>query len=483
MIEYNKKSQQKIIFGTDGWRGIIDFEVNIETISVVARAFADYLYSKEIIHPKVAVSFDGRKNSKLFAEKFSQVLSAQNVEVFLSKNITPTPVLSFYVKYHSLDAGVMITASHNPPQYNGVKFKANYGGPFLTEETKEVEKFLFLRSFSYDNSYIQIVDMIEPYLNHIKRLIDFDLIYNSKIFPLIDSMGGAGQNLIEKILAEFGIKSETIFSTPEENFHNRQPEPIEKNLFPLSEKLKSSNDYSLGLATDGDADRCGVMLENGEWLSAQETILYLIDYIINYKKLNGHIVKTSSVTDKVFKFQSLNRKVFDVQVGFKYICEKMISEDVAIGCEESGGFGFKFHIPERDGILSSLFIIEMLANSGFRRLSGFVQKKREEFGKIFYNRIDLDYERPDRTKKLPAISKSPPERICNFKVEKIQTFNGSNGEINGIKFYLSGENNWLLIRASETEPLIRFYAESNSDNDVNKLLQCGIELVESTKVS
>ncbi len=197
-------------------------------------------------------------------------------------------------------------------------------------------------------------------------------------------MGGAGQNLIQQLLERYEIKSETIFSIPEENFYNRQPEPIAKNLIPLSENLKSNEKYSLGLATDGDADRCGVMLENGEWLSSQETILFLIDYIVNERKFEGHIVKTSSVTDKVFKFQNDERKVFDVQVGFKYICEKMISENIAIGCEESGGFGFKFHIPERDGILSSLFILEMLANSGHKKLSDFVDNKRKEFGKIYY---------------------------------------------------------------------------------------------------
>ncbi len=483
MIMYNSKSQQKIIFGTDGWRGLINFEVNLETISVVARAFADYLFSKELQNPEVAISYDGRTNSKDFAEKFSQVLSANKINVFLSNQITPTPVLSFYVKQNSLDAGVMITASHNPPQYNGIKFKANYGGPFLTDETKKVEQFLFLHSYSFDNSRIQMVDMFQPYINHISKLIDFDLIRQSKIFPLIDSMGGAGNGLIQLILEQNGIKSESIFSIPDENFYDRLPEPIEKNLKPLSEKLKSSNQYSIGLATDGDADRCGVMLENGEWLNTQETILYLIDYIVNKRKFDGHIVKTSSVTDKVFKFQTEQRKVFDVQVGFKYISEKMISENIAIGTEESGGFGFKFHIPERDGILSSLFIIEMLASSGYQKLTDFVTNKRKEFGNIFYDRIDLDFERPDRLKKLPAISNNLPERIYNFKIEKVETYKSSRNEVNGIKFYLSGENHWLLIRASETEPLIRFYAEASSSEEVKEILQAGIELVENTKTN
>lgn len=475
---YNQKSQFKISFGTDGWRGIIDSEINDETISVVARAFVDYLFSKEQEQYIVAVAYDGRKKSKHLAEKFSQVLSANQIGVKLSNQVTPTPVLSFYVRKNNLSAGVMITASHNPPQYNGVKFKASYGGPFFTEETKRVENFLYLRSYSYDSSRIEFVDMIEPYINHINSLIDFEKIREAKLFPLIDSMGGAGQNLIQRIIKKNQIAAKTIFETCDENFFNRQPEPIAKNLKPLSETLQQNKEYSIGLATDGDADRVGVMLENGEWLSTQEVILYLTDYIVNVKKFSGHIVKTSSVTDKVFKFQNESRKVFDVQVGFKYICEKMVSEDISIGCEESGGFGFKFHIPERDGIFSALMILEMLANSGLNKISQFVEAKRKEFGRIFYDRIDMEFEHPNRTKIIPVIEKNPPEEIAGFKVVKLEPFKSSKDEINGIKFYLNAENSWLLIRSSETEPLFRFYAEANSNEEVQNILGAGINLID-----
>ncbi len=475
---YNQKSQFKISFGTDGWRGIIDSEINDETISVVARAFVDYLFSKDLETYVVAIAYDGRKKSRHLAEKFSQVLSASKIDVKLSNRVTPTPVLSYYVKKNNLSAGVMITASHNPPQYNGVKFKASYGGPFFTEETRQVENYLYLRSYSYDSSRIEFVDMIEPYFQHVNSLIDFEKIRDAKLFPLIDSMGGAGQNLIQQILERNQIASKTIFETCDENFFDSQPEPIEKNLKPLSETLQQNKGYSTGFATDGDADRVGVLLENGEWLSTQEVILYLIDYIVNVKKISGHIVKTSSVTDKVLKFQNESRKVFDVQVGFKYICEKMICEDVAIGCEESGGFGFKYHIPERDGIFSALMILEILANSNFNKMSQFVEQKRKEFGRIFYDRIDMESNHPDRTKILPMIEKNPPEEIAGFEVVKLESFKSSKDEINGIKFYLTGDNSWLLIRSSETEPLFRFYAEANSDKEVQNILQAGINLID-----
>lgn len=474
---YNQKSQFKISFGTDGWRGIIDSEMNDETISVVARAFVDYLFSKDLDHYTVAVAYDGRRKSKHLAEKFSQVLSASKIDVKLSNQVTPTPVLSFFVKKNNLSAGVMITASHNPPQYNGVKFKASYGGPFLTEETKKVENFLYLRSYSFDSSRIELVDMIEHYFQHVNSLIDFEKIREANLFPLIDSMGGAGQDLIQQILERNQIAAKTIFEICDENFYGRSPEPIAKNLNPLSANLKQSKMFSIGLATDGDADRIGVLLENGEWLSTQEVILYLVDYIVNVKKISGHIVKTSSVTDKVFKFQNESRKVFDVQVGFKYICEKMINEDIAIGCEESGGFGFKYHIPERDGIFSALMILEILGNSGFYKMSQFVEQKRKDFGKIFYDRIDLEFEHPNKTKILPMMEKNPPGEIAGFKVVKLESFKSSKDEINGIKFYLTGTNNWLLIRSSETEPLFRFYAEANSNEEIQNILQAGINLI------
>ncbi len=475
------KNPFEIHFGTDGWRGLIDDEINQETISVVARAFADYLVEREENEISVAIAYDGRKNSQLFAELFAQVLSAQKINVYLSDKVTPAPVLSYFVKHNSLTGGVMITASHNPPKYNGVKFKAAYGGPFLTEETLKVEKLLYMKSYNYDKSRVEKVDMLRPYIEHITPFINFDVIRQSRIYPLIDSMSGAGRDIIKKILDLYQIQAEVIFDIPEENFHNRLPEPIEKNLIPLSQKLNTGS-YSIGLATDGDADRIGVMLENGKWLSAQETILYLVDHIIKKKKYSGHIVKTCSVTDKINFFQNDERKVYDVQVGFKYICEKMISEDVAIGCEESGGNGFKYHIPERDGILSGLLLCEMIGENGFQRISDFVNYKRTEFGLIYYDRIDDEYLHPHRTKKLPALSLNPPEKIANFKTKKISTFFGSHGEINGIKFYLEGENRWLLIRASETEPVFRYYAEANSYEEVSILLKSGIELINTTKI-
>lgn len=465
-----------IFFGTDGWRGIIGEEINFQTVEIVAQAFADYCNSNKR-NSSVAVGFDGRKYSDEFAEIFSEVLSGNNISVLLSEEIIPTPVLSFAVKNLNLFAGVMITASHNPPQYNGIKFKANYGGPFFTEETKRVEELLYKSEIRKNRSMIKATDFLASYLTHIKSFIDFDVIKKSGIKVLVDSMGGAGKNIISDILNSYGINSESIFKEPEQNFFGRNAEPIEKNLSPLCERIINKQ-YSIGLATDGDADRIGIVCDDGKYLSAQETILLLADYVVNTKKLSGNIVKTSSVTNKLkIHFENSQRKVFDVQVGFKYICEKMISEDILFGCEESGGFGFKNHIPERDGILSGLLMCELLANSGFNKLSELVSFKRIQFGEIYYNRVDFEYTNNNRTEILPKLFSMQLKNILSFSVKEVLDFRSSRGIINGLKFILDDGSRWLLIRASETEPLVRIYSEGNSNLEVEELLNYGKNLI------
>jgi phosphomannomutase len=461
-----------IIFGTDGWRGLLGSEVNAESISIAAQAFADYSLKNKA--NAVAVGFDGRRNSKEFAIIFSEVLSGNGIKVYLSESITPTPFLSFYVRKFNLSSGVMITASHNPPEYSGVKFKSGYGGPFLTEETAEIEKLLNVSPVIKSRSNINVADLFTPYLKRINELIDFEVIRRAGLNILIDSMGGAGNDYLERILAEHKIPAITIFAPPDNRFYERQAEPIEKNLLPLRDELIKGT-YSLGLATDGDADRLGVMLDTGEWLSAQETIMLLAGFIVNEKKIPGKIVKTSSVTGKLQSVFGKEREIADVQVGFKYITEEMIKSPVAFGCEESGGFGYGMHIPERDGILSALFMIEMLAGSGYKRLKELVIKRREESGNIYYARIDMFYDHPDRNKRFGDIFAGGIKKINDFSIIETETFLSSRGIINGIKLIMNGSNRWLLFRSSETEPVIRIYAEGNSDEEVKELLSTGKE--------
>ncbi|HOJ37999.1 MAG TPA: phosphoglucomutase [Ignavibacteriales bacterium] len=461
----------EIKFGTDGWRAIIGDEITPNSIAKVAHSFSKYLLQrynskKNIL---IVIGYDGRKFSDEFAEIFAKITSSYNIISYLSDKITPTPFVSGAIKQLSLDAGVMITASHNPPSYNGIKFKDYYGGPFFTEETLKVEKLLSNEESIPTECNYKKIDLFDVYLKLIKEKINFDIIKNANLSILVDSMYGAGQDYIKKILEINSIDSTVIYNKPLSDFNGRLPERIEKNLLELSNELKKGN-FSLCLATDGDADRLGVMLENGEWLSAQEQILYLMDYVVNRLNFQGDLVVSSSVTGKIEKYLGNDlRRVIRVPVGFKYIFEEFVKGNVAVGCEESGGYGFGFHIPERDGIFSSLMFIQMLADSGYTKLSDFVNAKRKEFDVIYYDRIDHHFE-GDSLKILHSIYNSQLKNVMDKNITNISTYTNSRGIINGIKFIFDSPTQWVLIRCSETEPLVRIYAEGNSLDEVNELL-------------
>lgn len=469
---------QKIVFGTDGWRGLLDKELNLENIRRVAQAFAIYTLRKTK-NGKVVLGFDGRQNSEFFAMEFSKVLIGNGISAFLSNGISPTPLLSFYTRENDCDAGVMVTASHNPPEYNGLKFKKSDGAPFSTEETAVIEGLIDSEAVLISGREPQKVDLFGSYQRHLEQTFDFRKISASGLNVLVDSMNGAGADLIEKICTNHKITCESIFSKPENDFGDRIPEPIEKNLLSLSNELKKG-DHSIGFATDGDADRIGIMDDLGQWVSIQEAILYLADYMIKKYGPYGGVVKTSSVTDKLRSLFSGSRpvKVHDVQVGFKFVSEAMVKHNAVFGAEESGGFGFFNHLPDRDGIFSALMFLQMLAESGEKKLSGFLEKKRREFGEVFYDRVDLKTSSPRRHLVLPFLEKMPPDSIAGTRVVELQSFKSSRGIINGLKFRLQGNPRWLLIRVSETEPIARIYAEAEMIEDVRLLLAEGQQLFE-----
>lgn len=467
----------KIVFGTDGWRGIIDVDVTNKSIAVIAQAFADHLLESvhKIISPSVVIGFDGRRNSKQYAALFARVLAGNRIRVVVSDRVVPTPVLSWSVKTGGYNAGVMITASHNPSKYSGVKFKGEYGGPFLTQDTKKVESRIEYNLIQTADSYSER-NLVSDYITSITEKIDFKSARKKGLRILVDSMGGAGGRLIEEILSKQKIETVTIHGEPDTDFYGRSPEPVDKNLAPLKEEIVKGN-FAFGIATDGDADRVAFVLDNGEWLSAQETILLLTDHLVNSGLYDGDIVKTVSVTDKLFKLKLGNRKIREVQVGFKYITGEMLSGGVAMGFEESGGFGLTSHIPERDGLLFAMIMLEMLGDSPFTTLSELVSEKRKEFGAIHYDRIDHHYEEDDRMELLPHLFAAIPEEVAGFKVTGSSEFYSANGVVNGLKLRLDGESRWLLIRSSETEPLLRFYAEGESEDEPASILEAGMKLL------
>jgi len=474
MSEANKRN---ISFGTDGWRGLLDSEVNTTNVTRVAQAFADYINRQPGSGKCVAVGYDGRRKSDRFARVFAEVLSGNQIQVHLSRAVIPTPVLAFHTLKQGCRGGVMVTASHNPAEYNGIKFKSSAGAPLITSETQAIEQLVDARSPSSSDEHVETLDFLEAYKKHLDDRIDFEAIASGGMHPAIDSMAGAGGSLLEEILADHGIPAQTIDRQPMNDFNGRVAEPIEKHLQPLSRLLKEGN-FSLGLATDGDADRLGVMTGQGRWMNIQETILYLSEYVKNQRQLPGGLVKTLSVTDKLMTLADRGGyEIRDVQVGFKYVAETMMAMQAAFGAEESGGFGFGDHIPERDGIFSALLFCEMVAKSGHASLSSFIEARRKRWGLIYYDRIDMKYTGDNRTLILQRLWEKQPARVASWPVKEILRHHTSRGVINSLKFRLRGNPRWLLIRVSETEPVVRIYAEGESNHDVQRLLKEGKRMI------
>lgn len=463
------EANPKIEFGTDGWRGILNEEVNTRTVASVAQAYAEYIRER-FQKPAIAVGFDSRNQSAEFAEIFAHVAAANGVGVLLSDGIVPTPVLSFTVKDRGLAGGVMITASHNPPEYNGVKFKGPFGGPLFTEETASVERLLNRSSPKTSGGAFERLSFLPRYVEQIEGLIDFDTISRAGLTVAIDSMHGAGGELLQSLLARRGCTATTVSDNPLADFGGRTPEPLSKNLEPLKSLVQTIG-ASIGVATDGDADRLGIVTERGDWLGAQEMILLLAQYVAGSRQLPGAFVKTSSVTEKMqLVANEYLRELVEVQVGFKYICEAMLAQPVAFGAEESGGMGYGFHIPERDGILSALLMIEMIASSGATNIGDLRMRLERKYGQIFYDRRDVHYGDVQPLGVLKSARGDIPSALKMGSPIKVQTYSNSRGAVNGVKWKFGAGARWLLVRVSETEPLVRMYAEGETATETLTLL-------------
>lgn len=364
-------SNTEIKFSTDGWHAKLNELFTEENLLRIAQAYVLFLKQKNIHVQPVAVGYDGRKNSKQYAELFSSVLSGNKIPVLLSQEILPTPVLSFAVKKFQCSAGVMITAGNHPGKYNGIKFKASYGGPFIGDEIKTIEKFTnTVQEIPRSTFHITPQDFLPPYKEHLQTIVNVDLLREYAAKPannpnvMIDSMGGAGKTILEDILVECGWRAQTIFGTPEPNFYDRNPETIEENLQPLMYNT-GITDAILGIATDGDGGGCAICSENGKWVSVQQTILLLAWHLYKNKNLRGAIIKSVPVTDRLrLLAEKRNLPFFEVNVSFQNITRVMLQNECLVGADDSAGFSVHGHIPERDGILSGLLFCEMLAQSG-----------------------------------------------------------------------------------------------------------------------
>lgn len=441
-----------IKFGTDGWRAIIADEYTIENLIRVSQATAVWLV-KNYKTPLAVIGYDCRFGGKMFSETVARVFANHGIKTLLSTGISSTPMVSLGVVKSKASIGVVITASHNPSDYNGFKLKGEYGGPLLAAQVKEIEDIIPDKATNYeltDNTrkLIQTIDLETMYCKHVEANFDLKLIKKSGVCLAYDSMYGAGQNVIRRLLPDATL----LHCTHNPGFGGTAPEPIDRNLNELRTYIKKSKAIDVGLATDGDADRIGLYNNKGEFVDSHLIILILINYLVEYKKMGGKVCVAFSVTEKVKKMCThYNLPLQVVKVGFKYVCDVMISEDTLLGGEESGGIAIKGHIPERDGIWIGLTIIEYMARTG-KTLDELVKAAHRITGKFAYRRIDLHLTEAIKQEVLKNCNQNKYTSFGKYKVKRIET-------IDGFKFFFN-DDEWLMIRASGTEPVLRTYAEA-----------------------
>lgn len=461
-----------IKFGTDGWRAIMAEEFTFPNVRTVAYAIAKYIRDNKKESKGVVIGYDTRFLSDKFAETCAQVLMAADVKVYLMERDAPTPVTAFTVVDKNAAGAIMLTASHNPPLYNGLKFIPEYGGPANPQITGQIESNL---STIMPNEKIaekpiekgiaekllEKVDPAEPYFKKINELVDFETIKKAKIAVAYDPLYGTGRNYVDTLLARHNIKTRVIHNMRDPLFGGGMPEPAVEYLGQLTSIVKD-NKLTLGLATDGDADRFGVIDSLGAYLTPNQLISIIFLHLVKRRKFQGSVVRTVATTHLIDKIASkFGITVHEVPVGFKYICEKMLSENVIIGGEESGGLSILGHIPEKDGILANLLACEVAAIEN-KPLSVVFKNILDEFGEVYTDRINVHLKNEEQKNSVMVKLKvDPPSFIVNVKVSSIN-------DSDGYKFNLK-DGSWILIRPSGTEPVLRIYIEASTKDMLRKL--------------
>ncbi len=456
----------KIKFGTDGWRAIIAKEYTTDNVARVSIAVADWL-NENNESPSVVIGHDCRFAGEIFAETAAKVLASKGILVKIAKGFVTTPMVSLGVVKESANLGVVITASHNPATYNGYKLKGDFGGPLLPADINEVENMIHdTNSVNYNAINIEdlvaegkviYIDLEDIYCTHAEANFDLELIRNSDMNFAYDAMFGAGMNAVKRLLPNATF----LHCDDNPGFLGTAPEPIHRNLQEFSDLMKN-NALDCGLATDGDADRIGLYDSKGNFVDSHHIILLLIHYMVKYKGMKGKVVTAFSCSVKVeqmCKHYDLEQET--VQIGFKHIAGKMITEDVLLGGEESGGIATAGHIPERDGIWMGLILFEFMAKSG-KSLEDLIAEVYEIVGPFAFERIDLHIDNETKLKIIEDCKKGMFTKFGKYKVERIET-------TDGFKFYFDADT-WLMIRPSGTEPVLRTYAEASTQEKVFDIL-------------
>jgi phosphomannomutase len=457
----------QIHFGTDGWRGVIAEDFTYANVRKVAAAIARYVVRCERPDRGVLVGYDTRFGSERFARVATEAVSETGTPVWLADAACPSPALSLLVRLRGAAGGIMITASHNPYPWNGVKFKASYGSsasPAIVAQIEaELKKVLSggPPPLPPRKDLIHSLDVRTPYLETLEKLVDWERLRASKLRFVFDPMHGAARGLFPSLLQRNGVVCDEIRGTRDPVFGGVNPEPIEPHVEALRRAVAQGG-YDAGFAADGDGDRIGAMDPDGSFITPHQIFSLLLWHLAGTRRLEGDVAKTFSTTKMIDKIaRKLGRKIWETPIGFKYICEIMLEGDILLGGEESGGIGTKLHLPERDATVNALFLAEVMAWHG-KRLSELVAMLHAEFGEHHYGRVDLELRPGQKEKAIAYFADGNLARILDWPVE-------SRENLDGIKVYL-GEIGWVMVRASGTEPMLRIYSETTRAETTHRLL-------------
>lgn len=473
-------SSSPISFGTDGWRAIIAEDFTFPNVRLCAQGVATYLHDHGIAEKGLVVGYDTRFGSERFAAAVAEVLAANDVPVYLTDTYAPTPTVSYNIIDRKAAGAVIITASHNPAEWNGFKYKPEYAGsasPEIVAALEERIETAASRNTAPPRMPLNearrrgLVEMIDPkssYLEHLRTLVDVEAIRRSKLRVVVDSMFGAGMGYIAELLQGGDIEVSEIHAEHNPAFPGLgRPEPISHNLGDLRNAVLRGH-YSVGLATDGDADRVGGVDERGQFLTPLQFFSLLAFYLLEVRGERGALVKSITSSRMIDRLgEKYDVPVYETAVGFKYLGPKMTETNALIGGEESGGFAFRGHIPERDGILSALYMLDALSRTK-RSMSDLLQWLYETVGVHHYDRLDLTFEQDQRNAIIQRISSAKPSSLADLTV-------AGSSDTDGFSYDLE-DGSWVLVRFSGTEPLMRIYAEASSMEQVQRLIGAGREL-------
>jgi phosphomannomutase len=465
-----------IRFGTDGWRGVIAEDFTFANARIVAHAIARYVVRGEDARKGVLIGYDHRFISDTIAAAVADTISATGTPVWLSDKPCPTPAISLLVRQRKAAGGLVITASHNPARWNGIKYKASYGSSALPSIIAQIETELAavqqhgVPPLPRQKNLIQPLEPRCPYLDTIEKLVDWDRLRNAKFRFVSDAMHGSAAGLLPDLFKRNGIACDEIRGTRDPLFGGAHPEPIEPHIDPLRKAVLAGK-YDAGFCADGDGDRIGAVDRDGSFVNPHQIFALLVWHLVGTRNLPGDIAKTFSVTKLIDKLAAkFNRKLHEVPIGFKFICELMLEQNILIGGEESGGIGTNLYLPERDATVSALLLAELMAWHG-KSLGELLSVLHREFGEYHYGRVDLDLKLGQKEKAIEHFSDSKVKKLLDWPIARREN-------MDGIKLYL-GDAGWILVRASGTENLLRVYSETNKLDTTRRAIGSVAEVVQN----